>query len=224
MTSPESVHTADLAGAAAAVDLAQELVDQACASLRGRGGIDANQVVAYDVSHAAAAVGTARAALQYGEQGKVEAAIAAAFVADVVADLAGKVAGREALWGVEPGWAAPVSSVLGGRARTRRCWPRRRRPKGRGTSARTSSSCGRRSTASLRRRCARTPSTCILHERDPTFPLRRGDRGAGRAGRLRPLGASRSTAASARAARASTWAWSWPPRSSPGARSASAAR
>jgi (2S)-methylsuccinyl-CoA dehydrogenase len=112
VTSPKSVQSADLAGAAAAVDLAQELVDQACASLRGRGGIDANQVVAYDVSHAAAAVGTARAALQYGELGKVEAAIAAAFVADVVADLAGKVAGREALWGVEPGWVTPVSSFL----------------------------------------------------------------------------------------------------------------
>jgi (2S)-methylsuccinyl-CoA dehydrogenase len=108
----DTVETADLAGAATAVDLAQELVDQACASIRGRGGIDANQVVAYDVAHAAAAVGTARAALQYGERGKVEAAIAAAFVADVVADLAGKVAGREALWGVEPGWAAPVSSFL----------------------------------------------------------------------------------------------------------------
>jgi (2S)-methylsuccinyl-CoA dehydrogenase len=112
VTSPESVQSADLAGAAAAVDLAQELVDQACASLRGRGGIDANQVVAYDVAHAAAAVGTARAALLYGEQGNVEAAIAAAFVADVLADLAGKAAGREALWGVEPGWAAPVSTFV----------------------------------------------------------------------------------------------------------------
>ena len=109
MTSPAS---ADLAGATVAVDLAQELVDQACASVRGRGGIDANQVVVYDVAHAAAAVGTARAALQYGEQGEVEAAIASAFVADVVADLTGKVAGREALWGVEPGWATPVSSFL----------------------------------------------------------------------------------------------------------------
>jgi (2S)-methylsuccinyl-CoA dehydrogenase len=107
-----SSDSADLAGAAAAVDLAQELVDQACASVRGRGGIDANQVVVYDVAHAAAAVGTARAALQYGEQGEVEAAIATAFVADVVADLAGKVAGREALWGVEPGWVTPVSSFL----------------------------------------------------------------------------------------------------------------
>ncbi len=109
MTSPA---TADLAGAAAAVDLASELVEAACAAVRGRGGIDANQVVAYDVAHAAAAVGTARAALQYGEQGNVEAAVAAAFVADVVADLAGKVAGREALWGVEPGWVTPVASFL----------------------------------------------------------------------------------------------------------------
>jgi len=109
VTSPD---TSDLAGASAAVDLAQELVDQACASIRGRGGIDANQVVAYDIAHAAAAVGTARAALQYGGQGDVEAAIASAFVADVAADLVGKVAGREALWGVDSGWATPVSSFL----------------------------------------------------------------------------------------------------------------
>ena len=109
MTTPER---AALAGAAQAVDLAQELVDRACASVRDRGGVDANQVIAYDVSHAAAAVGTARSTLLYGESGDVEAAIAAAFAADVVADLAGKVAGREGLWGVEPGWTAPVSSFL----------------------------------------------------------------------------------------------------------------
>src|SRR5580692_3008974 len=101
-----------LAGAADAVDLAQHLVEMACASVRERGGIDANQVVAYDVAHAAAAVTTARAALEYGGHGAVEARIAAAFVADVVADLAGRVAGREALWGVEPDWIAPVSGFL----------------------------------------------------------------------------------------------------------------
>ena len=109
MSAPD---TAALAGAAEAVDLAQHLVDSACASIRGRGGIDANQVVAYDVAHAAAAVATARSTLQYGERGEVEAAIAAAFVADVVADLAGKVAGREALWGVEADWAAPAADFL----------------------------------------------------------------------------------------------------------------
>ena len=101
-----------LAGAAEAVNLAQRLVDMACASVRDRGGIDANQVVAYDVAHAAAAVTTARSALEYGGCGEVEARIAAAFVADVVADLAGRVAGREALWGVEPDWIAPVSGFL----------------------------------------------------------------------------------------------------------------
>ena len=100
MTTPTAP---DLAGAADAVDLAQRLVDQACAAVRERGGIDANQVVAYDVAHAAAAVATARATLEYGALGEVEARIAAAFVADVVADLVGRVAGREALWGVEPG-------------------------------------------------------------------------------------------------------------------------
>jgi (2S)-methylsuccinyl-CoA dehydrogenase len=95
----------ELAGAAEAVELAQQLVDRACASVRQRGGVDANQVVAYDVAHAAAAVATARATLEYGERGETEARIAAAFVADVLADLSGRVAGREELWGVEAGWA-----------------------------------------------------------------------------------------------------------------------
>jgi (2S)-methylsuccinyl-CoA dehydrogenase len=53
----------DLAGAADAVDLAQRLVDQAGAAVRDGGGIDANQVVAYDVAHAAAAVATGGATL-----------------------------------------------------------------------------------------------------------------------------------------------------------------
>jgi (2S)-methylsuccinyl-CoA dehydrogenase len=100
-------------GAAAdAVELAQHLVDQACATVTAQGGMDANQVVAYDVAHAAAAVATARATLEYGEKGDVESRIACAFVADVLADLIGKVAGREAHWGVEPGWADPAAAFL----------------------------------------------------------------------------------------------------------------
>ena len=101
-----------LPGAAEAVDLAQRLVDAACGAVRAHGGIDANQVVAYDVAHAAAAVATARAALEYGGHGETEARIAAAFVADVIAELAGKVAGREPLWGVDSGWAAPAADFL----------------------------------------------------------------------------------------------------------------
>jgi (2S)-methylsuccinyl-CoA dehydrogenase len=102
----------DLARAAAVVELAQGLVDGACAAVRAAGGIDDNQVVAYDVAHAAAAVATARAALEYGGRGATEARIAAAFVADVVADLVGRVAGREGLWGVEAGWDAPAADFL----------------------------------------------------------------------------------------------------------------
>ncbi len=101
-----------LDGAAVAVELAQHLVDQACAAVRAHGGIDANQVVAYDVAHAAAALSSARATLEYGTRGETEARIAAAFVADVVAELAGKVAGRETLWGVDAGWAAPAAAFL----------------------------------------------------------------------------------------------------------------
>jgi (2S)-methylsuccinyl-CoA dehydrogenase len=112
VTSPSSTPSSALAEATQAVDVAQRLVDAACAAVRDNGGIDANQVVAYDVAHAAAAVATARAALHYGEQGAVEAAITNAFVADVLADLAGRVAGREALWGVEPGWIAPAEDFL----------------------------------------------------------------------------------------------------------------
>jgi (2S)-methylsuccinyl-CoA dehydrogenase len=107
-----ATHSPSLTDAARAVDLAQELVDQACVAVRGHGGTEANQVVAYDVAHAAAAVATARATLEYGALGDVEARIAAAFVADVVADLAGKVAGREQLWGVERGWFEPVSDFV----------------------------------------------------------------------------------------------------------------
>ena len=63
---------ADLDAAAAAVDLARSVVDGAAATWPGSGpdGVDAHQVVAYDLAHAAAAVRTARAALDYGSQGR----------------------------------------------------------------------------------------------------------------------------------------------------------
>jgi (2S)-methylsuccinyl-CoA dehydrogenase len=102
----------DLSDASAAVEMAQQLVDRACGAVRARGGVDANQVVAYDVAHAAAAVATARAALAYGALGETEARLARAFVADVVADLVGRVAGREAAWGTEAGWSAPAAAFL----------------------------------------------------------------------------------------------------------------
>jgi (2S)-methylsuccinyl-CoA dehydrogenase len=101
-----------LAAAADAVEVAQRLVDQGCAAVRDGGGIDANQVVAYDVAHAAAAVATARATLEYGAMGETEARIATAFVADVLADLAGRVAGREDAWGADVGWISPAAEFM----------------------------------------------------------------------------------------------------------------
>ena len=101
-----------MAAAAEAVELAQGLVDSGCAAVRDHGGVAANQVVAYDVAHAAAAVASARATLTYGDAGQTEELLATAFVADVLADLVGRVSGREAAWGAETGWSAPAADFL----------------------------------------------------------------------------------------------------------------
>src|SRR3954469_18082404 len=95
--------TSDLSAAAAAVDLAQSVVQDGVAALAKAGSIDDNQVLAYDLAHAAAAIETARGLLDYGGKGDTEGRITCAFVADAVADLAAKVFGREADWGIEPG-------------------------------------------------------------------------------------------------------------------------
>jgi (2S)-methylsuccinyl-CoA dehydrogenase len=93
----------DLSAAAAAVDTSHALIQRASAHLAANGGIDANQAVAYDLAHAASAVESGRALLDYGSKGDVEARITCAFIADAVWDLATKVLGREAAWGVERG-------------------------------------------------------------------------------------------------------------------------
>ena len=78
----------DLEGANNAVKEAHEVV---LGAARRLGNIDENQVVAYDVAHAAAAVELAYAVLDYGEEGDLEAFIACAFAADMVHDLAGRI-------------------------------------------------------------------------------------------------------------------------------------
>jgi (2S)-methylsuccinyl-CoA dehydrogenase len=93
----------DLSAAASAIDLAGGAIDRAITTLVAAGGVDDNQVVAYDLAHAAAAVEAGRALLDYGAKGDVEARLTCAYVADALADLAGKLAGRERAWGVEPG-------------------------------------------------------------------------------------------------------------------------
>jgi (2S)-methylsuccinyl-CoA dehydrogenase len=65
--------------------------------------VDTDQVLAYDVAHAASAVQAARVALDYGVHGEREAQLACTYLADAVHDLASRVFGREDLWGVGVG-------------------------------------------------------------------------------------------------------------------------
>jgi (2S)-methylsuccinyl-CoA dehydrogenase len=101
------------------VDLAEQLIvrgeavlDGALRELRARGGIDANQTLAYDLSHSASGLAAARACLAYARQGHDEAQLVAAFLAMTLSDLAERILGRESLWGVETGWFEPFRSFV----------------------------------------------------------------------------------------------------------------
>ena len=102
----------DLERATDAVEVAASVVSGAARRLAGTGDLDAEQVLAYDLAHAAAGVRTARAALGYGEGGGDEARIACAFVADVLADLTTRTVGREAAWGTTTRWQEPAGSFV----------------------------------------------------------------------------------------------------------------
>ncbi|HEX6476773.1 MAG TPA: acyl-CoA dehydrogenase, partial [Acidimicrobiales bacterium] len=93
----------DLDAAAVVVEQATVAVETAARHLASAGGPDEHQVVAYDLAHAAASVECARAVLDYGSKGEVEARLACAFVADAVHDLWARTVGREDEWGTEPG-------------------------------------------------------------------------------------------------------------------------
>src|SRR5580658_3771292 len=97
-------HDDPLSGARAATRLAESVVGGAASALAHRGGADVDQVVAYDLAHAASAAAVARSMLDYGSLGPTERDLTCAFVAEVLIDLAGRVTGREAAWGVRPGW------------------------------------------------------------------------------------------------------------------------
>lgn len=101
----------DIDAAKAALDAAQLVVDSGVRQLAAT-GIDDNQVIAYDVAHAAAAVQCGKGLLPYAAKGDVEARVAVAFIADAVADLAGKVFGREANWGIDAGALDSTRSFL----------------------------------------------------------------------------------------------------------------
>jgi (2S)-methylsuccinyl-CoA dehydrogenase len=105
-------NTADLSAAAEAVALADEVIGAAVRHLNDHGGPDANQVLAYDVAHAASAAATARALLDYGSKGDTEARIACAFAADMVHDLHVRLVGREQVWGVDGATLAGAHGFL----------------------------------------------------------------------------------------------------------------
>jgi (2S)-methylsuccinyl-CoA dehydrogenase len=95
--------TPDLTAAAEVVELARNVVRTGSQTLAAGRGPELDQVLAYDLAHAAAAVETASSMLDYGALGEVEAAITCAFVADAVGELATRLFGREATWGIDAG-------------------------------------------------------------------------------------------------------------------------
>ncbi len=88
----------DLQAAASAIELASGVIRGAISHLAETSSVDADQVLAYDIAHASAAVETARSMLDYGNKGDIEAKLTCVFVADGVADLGAKIWGREAAW------------------------------------------------------------------------------------------------------------------------------
>jgi len=93
----------DLNAAAEVIELASGAVSNAVRTLATVGSVDEDQVVAYDLAHAASAVEAARSLLDYGAKGELEARITCAFVADATAELNAKLWSRESEWGVAPG-------------------------------------------------------------------------------------------------------------------------
>ena len=98
----------DLTAAAGVVDVCRSVVDAALRHLssshdgaRADAIIDANQQIVYDLAHSAAAIENARAVLDYGNKGALEARMTCAFVAEAVSDVASRSWGREAEWGAD---------------------------------------------------------------------------------------------------------------------------
>ncbi|MFM8268144.1 MAG: acyl-CoA dehydrogenase family protein [Ilumatobacteraceae bacterium] len=103
----------DLTAARTAVSIAADVVAVGIGHLALNGGPDAQQVLAYDLAHASAQVETAKAMLDYGDQGTTEAALTCAFVADMLHDLLGRTQGRERAWGLEDDVLEPTRSFMG---------------------------------------------------------------------------------------------------------------
>ncbi len=120
----------DLDRAGGVLDTAEKVIESAIACIASKGGVDANQAVAYDLAHMASAVKIAESAVSYGRLGREEAAIACAFTADTLGDLLSRVVGREEEWGIStsflfdahpftakyrnPAYLAGIAGITGG--------------------------------------------------------------------------------------------------------------
>ncbi len=102
----------DLDATAELIERGHEVITSALGVLDGRGGIDANETLAYDLAHAASSLAAARSCLTYAARGDVEARLVAAFLALALSDLAGRVLGRESSWGLEDDWFTPFRSFV----------------------------------------------------------------------------------------------------------------
>ena len=91
----------DLVAAADVIEIAGNVVGTAIRHLAGTGGPDVHQVLAYDIAHSSAQIAAARAMLDYGAKGDVEARLTCAFTADMIHDLISRLCGRESMWGLE---------------------------------------------------------------------------------------------------------------------------
>jgi (2S)-methylsuccinyl-CoA dehydrogenase len=109
---PVSSTATDMITTAEMVDLADSIVHSAIEQLRTGAGPDVDQVLAYDVAHAASAAATARSMLDYGAKGETEAALACAFCAEMLADLSARIVGRESLWGLDTDALRPAASYM----------------------------------------------------------------------------------------------------------------
>jgi (2S)-methylsuccinyl-CoA dehydrogenase len=102
----------DLSIASSLVGDAQRVIDTAVRNLVTRGGVDANETLAYDIAHASSAVATARSSLSYASLGDTEADLTLAFIGLALSDLAGRVLGREAQWGLQKNWYEPFADFV----------------------------------------------------------------------------------------------------------------
>ncbi|MDH3705817.1 MAG: acyl-CoA/acyl-ACP dehydrogenase [Acidimicrobiia bacterium] len=102
----------DLEQARQIVDVAAEVVAAGVDALVSA-DIDEQQLLAYDVAHAASAVEACRSLLPYGARGPTEAALTSAYVADVVHDLADRTFGAEDRWGISDEALATTRAFVG---------------------------------------------------------------------------------------------------------------